>query len=470
MREVKVLHWMRYMPRRITLQKTAIFQLHNLSAAKRRVLDLALERYGDAYNLMLERCHETANKWVSERVEGKRAYPLTPFTAAKEIRPLFPSSEELNLSSALRDGLLSDLAGNLVSYCELRQSWEQQQRGEESSNEPKYPEPLYGYRPGQYEETLAQVAAWAGESFDFKEFQSHLLKEARQAVHPLFYVRLHDFGLEQLNGDHWGARLQLQPKGCNPTKLHFPLAFGERHEQEYLTKGKPRCARLARRDGEYYLHVSFEFQVEAIARGEQECYLGIDRGILKQAAYALVSLDGTILHKGSLGRELRTLQVALGRRRQARQRCGRRIGAKHWQRRHQEELLHQIANEIVGLAASHRALVVMERLELQTAGAFIRSQYAKLAKMLDYKLRLAALLPPIKVFAAYSSLICCGCGGMGTREARDRETLHCGECGAILDADENAAVNIARRALYCKANWEDCGGYRAFHRSFASVG
>jgi len=33
----------------------------------------------------------------------------------------------------------------------------------------------------------------------------------------------------------------------------------------------------------------------------------------------------------------------------------------------------------------------------------------------------------------------------------------------------SAAVNIARRALYKKADWEKKGGYKAFHRSFANA-
>ena len=173
---------------------------------------------------------------------------------------------------------------------------------------------------------------------------------------------------------------------------------------------------------------------------------------------------------GSLGQELRGLQIALGRYRQARQQAGRRARAADWQRRHQEELLHQVANELVRLAQEAKALVVLENLDLQTGGAFVRSLYAKLKRILDYKLPQAGLLPPREVFAAYSSQICSRCGEDGARGDPDREHFRCEHCGATMDADENAGVNIARRALYRKAKWERRGGYRAFHRSFASVG
>ncbi|MFB3883066.1 MAG: zinc ribbon domain-containing protein [Armatimonadota bacterium] len=457
------------MPRKITIQKTAVFKLHNPGASKRQVLDVVFARYGEAYNLMLERSRATADRWVSERRNGMRPRPLSPFSAAKELRPLAPPSEDLKLPGALRDGLVSDVAGNLVSYCELRQQWETRGTEGEVVDEPKYPAPLYAYRPDQYLQTLAEASAWGGDHFDFRDFQSRLLREAKDVVRPLFFARQRDFELQQFADDRWGITLHLQPKGCEPTKLRFPLAFGEWHEEQYLGVGKAGCARLCRRDREYYIHVSFEFEIEAMARGEEQCYLGIDRGVIKQAAYALVGLDGKLVHTGALGRETRQLQVALGRYRQAAQKAGRRMGALDWQRRHQEELLHQIANDLVEQAAAQKALIVMEKLDLHTGGAFVRSQFAKLARILDYKARQAGLLPPRDVFAAYSSLICSACGEDGTRGDPDRETFRCSQCGAIMDADENAAVNIARRILYRKAAWERRGGYRAFHRSFASV-
>jgi len=49
----------------------------------------------------------------------------------------------------------------------------------------------------------------------------------------------------------------------------------------------------------------------------------------------------------------------------------------------------------------------------------------------------------------------------------DEELRAAGACGYAGHSDDNAAVNIARRALYRKADWP--GGYREFHRSFANV-
>lgn len=458
------------MPRTITVQKTAIFKLRNPSARKAQILDLVFARYGEAYNLMLKRCRAIADRWVRERLDGVRQRPLSPFTATKEIRSLLPRSEELKLPGALRDGLHFDLAGNLTSYCELRWRWETREQTDSGKQEAQYPAPVYGYRPEAYGKTLAEAAAWGGDHFDFLDWQARLLREARETVRPLLYMRAGDFSLERLGSGRWGVTLPVQPRGHEPTKLRFPLAFGEWHQQEYLEKGTAHAARLCRREGEYYLHVSFEFEIEAMARGEEQSFLGIDRGVLKQAAYALVDLQGKLFRTGSLGRELRGLQIALGRYRQAAQKAGRRMRALDWQRRHQEELLHQIANDLVELAAAEKALIVMESLDLHTGGAFVRSQFAKLAKILHYKVRQAGLLPPREVFAAYSSLICSRCGEDGARGDPEREAFHCGHCGAIMDADENAAVNIARRALYRKARWDRRGGYRAFHRSFVSVG
>ena len=58
------------MPRTVTIQKTAVFKLYNPSARKRGVLDLALARYGEGYNLMLQRCRTIAEAWARERISG----------------------------------------------------------------------------------------------------------------------------------------------------------------------------------------------------------------------------------------------------------------------------------------------------------------------------------------------------------------------------------------------------------------
>jgi IS605 OrfB family transposase len=451
-------------PRTIIVEKTAVFRLHNPSGSKRQVLDLAFARYGEAYNLALDKARPLTAEWLAAARRGDR--PPSLYRASSQMRPLLPSGQELALPSSLRDGLLLDVAGNLLSYCELRRRWERGEAAREPMGEPRYPHPVYGFRPDAYYRTLAEAVSWTGGHFDFADFQARLTREAQQVVRPLFFARARDFGLQLLDRDRWGATLNLQPKGYAPTRLRFPLAFGEWHEREYLQKGTPRCARLCRRRDHYFLHVSFEFTIQAMARGEEQAYLGIDRGVTKQAAFALVDPQGRLLRAGALGRELRPLQVALGRYRQAQQKAGRRVRARSWQRRHQEELLHQIANAIVHLAAEHSALVVIEDLTLQTAGRFVRSQYAKLANILSYKLLQAGLLPPREVFAAHSSTICSRCGEFGERSQHDRERFQCPACGAHLDADENAALNIARRALYRKSHWLRRGGYQAFHRSF----
>jgi len=455
------------MPRTAIVQKTAVFKLHNPSATKRGILDAVFARYGEAYNRLLECCRKVAEEWLEATRAGERLLSL--HRAEQRIRPLCPSAADLALPGSLRDGLIQDAAGNLLSYCRLALDLQSEKRRQTVARPPGYPAPLYGYRPDAYYATLAEAVSWTGDALEFTDFQSRLSREARDVVRPLSFRRTRDFALERLENGRWGVTVHLQPRGMTPTAVRFPLAFGEWHEAEYLTKGIPRCARLCRREREYFLHVSFEFPVEVMARGEEQAYLGLDRGITKQAAYALVDLKGRVRHVGHLGRELRNLQVGLGRYRQAEQKAGRRVRSLDWQRRHQEELLHQVANALVQVAAESRALLVIEDLSLHTAGRYVRSQYAKLEKILGYKLTQAGLLPPKKVFAALSSKLCSRCGQEGLRGDPDREHFQCPSCGAALDADENAAVNIARRALYRRADWERQGGYRAFHRSFGSV-
>jgi hypothetical protein len=457
------------MARTAIVQKTAIFKIHNPSVYKRGLLDLALARYGEAYNLLLEKCKPIAEKWVEAAKAGERLPSL--HRASKQIRPICPGGEEFVLPGSLRDGLIVDVTGNILSFCKLMHDWKPDKEQENDKGKPRYPAPVYGYQEDAYERTLAEAASWASDHFDFIDFQSRLTKEAKEVVRPLNFCRLRDFNLEHLEKDRWGIILNLQPKGFKPTKLRFPLAFGEWHEEEYLGKGAPKCAHLCKREGEYFLHVSFEFKVEVMERGEQQAYLGIDRGIIEQAAFALVGLDGRVLQTGALGQEVRVLQVALGKYREEEAKAGRRVSRKDWQKRHQDEILHRVANTIIALASDKKALVVIENLKgFRLEKRRVRSRYERFAGILEYKLKLAGLLKQDKVFAAYTSQICSKCGNIGKR---DKKFFHCDNCGAEFDADKNAAINIARRGLYKPADWKNLKfpeNYFAFHRSFASVG
>jgi len=216
------------------------------------------------------------------------------------------------------------------------------------------------------------------------------------------------------------------------------------------------------RTGDYFLHVSFAF--DCPDRYAPKAYLGIDKGILFTAAYAIVDKSGGVVEMGHIDDELRSLQIKHGKERERLARNGKKITRRHYKRRAYDNILHSLANILIDMALESRAQIVLEDLSIQVKGGRVVSRFRKLDKILGYKCKLAGV-PIRSVFAAYSSMICHKCGGMMNRDDR---LVTCPHCGYEGHSDDNAAVNIARRALYRKKDWEKRGGYKSFHRSFAN--
>ena len=58
----------------------------------------------------------------------------------------------------------------------------------------------------------------------------------------------------------------------------------------------------------------------------------------------------------------------------------------------------------------------------------------------------------VKVDPAYTSQTCSSCGVV-VKANREGELYHC-DCGLVIDADTNAAINILRRGAYCPSSQE----------------
>ncbi|MCK4960807.1 MAG: transposase, partial [Planctomycetes bacterium] len=156
---------------------------------------------------------------------------------------------------------------------------------------------------------------------------------------------------------------------------------------------------------------------------------------------------------------------------QGKQQKGLEVTLRDYHRQEQEAIIHGLINDIIDLAKEHKAMIVTEDLDIRIRGKFYRSAWKKMYKFLEYKCRLAGV--PLwrgGIWAAYSSQICIYCGELNKDRRRDGSPFMCPSCGAVYHSDEGAGVNIARRVLYRKVDWEGKGGYRAFHRSFVNQG
>ena len=131
----------------------------------------------------------------------------------------------------------------------------------------------------------------------------------------------------------------------------------------------------------------------------------------------------------------------------------RRQLAREWERIEELErnAVHRLSADIVG-RLNPGDTVAVEDLRIQNllrnhhlARAISEQSWGLLLTQLEYKAARAGLRFQ-KVSAAYTSQDCSGCGQVVPKGLSQR--VHaCPNCGLVLDRDENAAINILRRAL-----------------------
>ena len=178
--------------------------------------------------------------------------------------------------------------------------------------------------------------------------------------------------------------------------------------------------------------------------------IGIDLGLLSLLALS----DGTLIDNPRwLRRSLRTLrrtQRAFARK--------TRFSARWWQTKRQLETLHwRVSNQrrhflhtLTDRLTQEFALIAVEnvspafmlhnrRLALSAADA----SWHLFRSMLDYKAERAGSVV-VEVDASYTSQACSKCGCVKKKSLSQR--WHSCECGAELDRDVNAAVNILNKA------------------------
>jgi IS605 OrfB family transposase len=245
----------------------------------------------------------------------------------------------------------------------------------------------------------------------------------------------------------------------------FPVEFGRDFQlDEFICKGSPLAAKLTKSEDRYEVHVSFEYEVPKV---ETTSFLGVDRGIYNLASLAVVDPEGRVIERKNVdGRELRYVQKLLERRQRKDQRAGRPFRGRA-KLHAADEAVHKAANEIVAAAVRHRSQTIMENLApLASRGkkrarssfnrVLNRSQYQKLRKVLDYKLKLAGLPPPREVHPGHTSRACPMCGHIAGENrlkiaAADGfkvDSFRCVACKFEDDADLNAARNIALKQLW----------------------
>lgn len=467
---------------------TLKLKLRKPSQKKSLALDNLLNSYNSLYSELLTSVLDNLDHYRERskcRVIDKETGEVKrEKISEKTLRKALPAIKELeaDMPALYKESALKDIAGGVCSFFALEEGDAQE------VGLPMLPDPSGNHR----HEALLEIGNCGTDLEREQYWVAQLLKGKPGKFRPVLIIRARDMGLlvkdEQLylflkvyndkqgqpvkNGFFDLAQKKDFSYGGKAGAL-FPLELGKNGwqwkkfiEPLILDEVDLKSARLVK-NGDYFLELSIEFP-EA-ERVKPETYLGIDLGENVSTAYSLVDKDGLVLERGHVSDELRQIRIEAGKKVQDLQRRGKRVKRKHYKQKAIDGAIHIIINRLLDLAAKHKSQIVLEDLDsnFRVRGKFTKSCYKKIAKFIGYKAKMRGISVRT-VWPAYTSKICISCGSLNTVRSKDRLSIECLDCEHKDHADEAASVNIARRALYRKADWK--GGWKEFHQSFANDG
>ncbi len=252
------------------------------------------------------------------------------------------------------------------------------------------------------------------------------------------------------------------------TGILLPLAFSMDFQYDaFIAQGTAKTAKLVHiteRQGKpvdiYELHIAFEFKAEKI---DPITYLGVDRGIYNLASITVIDKHGQVLESQNIdGKQLRSIQKHKLQQTKKQQKAGKIVRDKT-RKAIADEVVHKTANTIIECAVKHKSQIIIENLKGYKSSnnkLFNRQQYGKLKQILEYKCKLHGLAKPYSIHPAYTSQLCPKCGNIDKEnrpvaDGIERDEFKCVQCGYEQDADINASRNIALEGYFYKDKYKN---------------
>ncbi len=234
-----------------------------------------------------------------------------------------------------------------------------------------------------------------------------------------------------------GRSLQISKIGQVKTIVHRPLA------------GTPKTCTIRRQAGKWFACFACEVQSEALPESTDS--VGIDVGLNQFAALS----DGTfVANPRFFRRDEKALakagrkQAQTAKRSLARRKANKvllRIHERVRNRRH--DFVHQLSRGLV----NRYGMIAVEKLNVKgmvqnrcLSKSISDASWSMFRTVLSQKAESAARIV-VEVDPAYTSQDCHQCGNRAKKKLSER-WHHCPICGASLDRDTNAAINILNKA------------------------
>ena len=224
-------------------------------------------------------------------------------------------------------------------------------------------------------------------------------------------------------------------------RLRIPIAC---HNPEYFSHIKGE-ADLITRKGKFFLFQTVDIPEEDIK--DVEGFIGIDFGIVNLA----VTSDNDVF-SGKGTEKVRKRATSFKRKLQ---KCSSKSAKRHLikysgkERRFKKHINHVISKQIVNNALKTRRAIALEDLKgfSPTVRKAQRETFGKwafyeLRKFIEYKAKLVGI-PVVCINPRYTSQACSICGYISKSNRKSQSIFSCLSCGKTLNADLNAAINIA---------------------------
>lgn len=481
---------------------TCAFRLRQPTQRKRILLDRTVKTYTDAVAQVLAWCEsnlatiEADGRMMRRDKDTGELVPMDKYNAMSVSKPV-PSSGawSFDLAGNLKEAAVMDACAMVASYLELRKLEDME------ASFPKAFEEVKDYRA----EALEGLRLLADDLELENELRDQLHRKPRIPLRPITFLRKRDFSILvnrqldkfmlmfrplpdtssdidriTLDGTLFDIETGEPVKG-RPKAILLPIEIGKRNgsfawqfrkflQAAMVGKAAIKAAKLIPlADGRHTLNVSFAF--DCAEPYKPATYLGVSKSVLKYLTYAVTDLKGEVVALESSPTGLEAVKVAVNAKVAERQRKAQRVSIGDYRRKAQENVLHNIANYLIEIAQIRKASVVVESTEsmqgVKLGHDKLSVPWKKLVFILQYKCNLAGVPFTGERFGANAASICPTCGTLAKYVKADFK-FHCPTCKAKFFAAESSSVNIARRVLYRKADWDKKGGYLAFHLSFAN--
>ncbi|WCK54249.1 transposase [Aneurinibacillus sp. Ricciae_BoGa-3] len=216
--------------------------------------------------------------------------------------------------------------------------------------------------------------------------------------------------------------------------------------------------KIIKRHGNWFLHLNYQFEKKEATPLDPDSIMGIDLG-LNNAVY--MAFNHGLQRYKIVGSEIENFRKQIQQRRKqllveskyaGPGRSGHGIKTKiapldvlaNKVENFRNYMNHKYARYIVKMALKHRcATIQMEDLTgINKTSAFLKNwSYYDLQKKIEYKANEVGI-QVIKMNPQYTSQRCNRCGYIN-KENRDKQIFECLDCGLKINADFNAAKNIA---------------------------